>query len=551
MKERGKKTKAVAHKRMNRRIVDAASKGVAPVLDLVWQELPCMNGVNLATALHRIARQCTDGELAPDATASSDVVHEVISHPAFNALLHAVETQATAARIQVANDPDGAEETMPAQCASILAWSLASLGICHLTLLEALADVAIPGVDQFQPYEVTNMLWAYAKLGASSRCPDLIAALARRLRRRSWEEFKAHSLSLAMWSFATANWHDVELLENIGLELSTRMMDLKPESISNICWAFAEKHVAHPALFEAVAIAAVKGKALVHVKPGDLTIILRAYAMCASTGTPVLPGFFAKIGWASVELAQHMLPCHLTHVMRSFAMANSEECLGVVSQLLDVFASNFAHFTPEELGSLARSAMKLRVGSKVFYDALAVSSLQRLADFDMRDLATMLQAFSQAEGLALATMVLEEAVMARRRRECIAASSLAANANKGALLLKELQESTGPGQQPLQSSNSPTASTASSLAAHAQGGKHEQGSEQSGGCTVPHSPGHPASFCPLSEAVAYAQINDAPMGAAQWQVPEPFYGELRPPPGLESFNSTRSLFSASTCAWLV
>lgn len=192
---------------------------------------------------------------------------------------------------------------------------------------------------------------------------------------------------------------------------------------------------------------------------------------------------------------------------------------------------------------MARSAMQLRVGSKVFYDALVASSLHRLADFDMRDLATMLQAFGQAEGLALAAIVMEKELTARGHREGIAALSLAANANKGVQLLNELQKSTGQGQQPHQSSNSPTASTASSLASQARGG-----SEQSGGCTVLHSQEHPSSFHRVPEAVAYVQMNDASMGVAQWHEPEPFHHELRPPPGLESFTSTQSLSSASTCS---
>jgi len=193
--------------------------------------------------------------------------------------------------------------------------------------------------------------------------------------------------------------------------------------------------------------------------------------------------------------------------------------------------------------------MQLRVGSKVFYDALAVSSLNRLADFDVRNLTTMLQAFSQAEGLALAAVVLENVLTARRQRECIAASSLHANANKGELLLKELQKSTGQGQQLVESLNSTTASTASSSASQAQGGEHEQGSEQSGRCKVLHSPAYPTSFCPVSGAVAYVQMNDESISAAQWQVPEPFHRELCLPPGLESLPSNQSLSLASTWSW--
>ena len=43
-------------KRINRKLTQAANKDATAVLDLVSEELSLMNCVNMATALHRIAR---------------------------------------------------------------------------------------------------------------------------------------------------------------------------------------------------------------------------------------------------------------------------------------------------------------------------------------------------------------------------------------------------------------------------------------------------------------------------------------------------------------
>ena len=43
-------------KRINRKLTQAANGNATAVLDLVSEELALMNGVNMATALHRVAR---------------------------------------------------------------------------------------------------------------------------------------------------------------------------------------------------------------------------------------------------------------------------------------------------------------------------------------------------------------------------------------------------------------------------------------------------------------------------------------------------------------
>eukprot|EP00931_Biecheleriopsis_adriatica_P027524 TRINITY_DN1654_c0_g1_i3.p1 TRINITY_DN1654_c0_g1~~TRINITY_DN1654_c0_g1_i3.p1 ORF type:complete len:587 (+),score=121.67 TRINITY_DN1654_c0_g1_i3:119-1879(+) len=510
---------ATDHKKLTRRLTEVASKGILPLLDLTWQELPKMNGVNMATALHRLARYCVDGETAPDAAASSHVLQGVLSHPAFSALLSAVEMQATAARLSSFEE---AEELMPAQCASILAWSLAAMDMRNLKLLQVLADLGIPHMGRFQPYEVTNMLWAYAKLDAASHCPKLMQVIAWRLQNRSCGEFKAHSLALALWSFAKAKQQDRALFESIGQELSIRVAELRSQSLSNVCWAFAEQKLAHPALFEAVAWAAVKGKGFYQIKPAELTTILRAYALCASKGTPVLPGFFAKAGAVAFELAEHMVPYQVTHIMQSLAMAMStaQVCPKVGLRLLDVAADRIDLFTPDELGCLARSALKVCPGHKAFFEASGASSLKRLADFGARDLRDMIEAISQVEGLSLAVLVMKTELQAR----------MPTKDSPAAVSLPEVTEQN---QRQASPEGSQTASTsAPSAGSDASDTEREQCSEQADERRMLHQSIFLAASNVMPEDLALQEVPEVTVDKAFTQRAPLFDYKLFPPPGL-------------------
>jgi len=45
------------------------------------------------------------------------------------------------------------------------AWALAALGYLNMPLLSAIAAEAIKKMSEFVPQELSNMAWAFAKLG--------------------------------------------------------------------------------------------------------------------------------------------------------------------------------------------------------------------------------------------------------------------------------------------------------------------------------------------------------------------------------------------------
>ena len=105
-KKRRSKTALAMQMKLNGELVEAGLDSKPDIFSLIRIQLHRMNAVNLSTAMHRIAKlggPCDDNEMM-----------------VLNALLNAIEKQ-TCREIE---NHDG---SMPAKCATIIAWSCASI----------------------------------------------------------------------------------------------------------------------------------------------------------------------------------------------------------------------------------------------------------------------------------------------------------------------------------------------------------------------------------------------------------------------------------------
>lgn len=132
--------------RMQVKINKALQGNACSTFKVIHKELHRMNAVNLATSIHRIVR---------DRVPHGDEIE------IFNALLVVMEKQA----LRELSHHDG---SMPANCATIIAWSCASLQVFRPSLFAALIQVATLGLSTCQAFEVTNLLWACANLLTTS-----------------------------------------------------------------------------------------------------------------------------------------------------------------------------------------------------------------------------------------------------------------------------------------------------------------------------------------------------------------------------------------------
>eukprot|EP00747_Dinoflagellata_sp_TGD_P156935 gnl/TRDRNA2_/TRDRNA2_177701_c0_seq2.p1 gnl/TRDRNA2_/TRDRNA2_177701_c0~~gnl/TRDRNA2_/TRDRNA2_177701_c0_seq2.p1 ORF type:complete len:647 (-),score=118.12 gnl/TRDRNA2_/TRDRNA2_177701_c0_seq2:463-2403(-) len=297
---------------INEQII-ALSQGasVQPLLEFVIQNMEQMNVVNLSTAVHRLAKLASSD--------SGTQLAEVREHPVVAKLFQAILEQ-------FQSFPPG---TPQPQAISNIAWSLATLGFTgNMELVEKLAQLTADTMwaYRFRPYELTSVIWAFAKLVSPSgdkvawapdwlfklfnevavyvserigdygfrllatiarsfatmRCPNVtlfrsVADEMPKCLRSCSEKTTAQHLTDALWAFATVRFQDVHLFSILADNAFKQLGKFKPQELSVLVWALAENGFWHEKLFLR---AGEHAKRMIYYRhcPKFLAVILSAYA---------------------------------------------------------------------------------------------------------------------------------------------------------------------------------------------------------------------------------------------------------------------------------
>lgn len=157
-----------------------------------------MGSVNIATAMHRL------GRLVRSARAwSPNLKERMVAHPQYQYLLRHAE--------------------------------------------EVIGDMG--------PRALANFLWGMAALG-DERNTGIVLRLGRRLLSLDPAELKTQELSNILWSMATLEVHEPELVNRILDSACDRIDDCVPQALSNMIWACATLRHTHPRFPHVVAASA-------------------------------------------------------------------------------------------------------------------------------------------------------------------------------------------------------------------------------------------------------------------------------------------------------
>eukprot|EP00435_Cladocopium_sp_Y103_P065121 s819_g27.t1 len=149
-KNRSSQAALAMQMRLNKDLMEANLSSKPDIFKLVENQLHRMNAVNLATAIHRIARLVGPRD---------DTSHTLV----LNALLDAIQKRTW-------REIEDHDDSMPAKCATIIAWSCATLQVFRQDLLVALIQVVESGLKTCNEFEVTNVLWACAQYVKAITC---------------------------------------------------------------------------------------------------------------------------------------------------------------------------------------------------------------------------------------------------------------------------------------------------------------------------------------------------------------------------------------------
>jgi hypothetical protein len=213
----GRRCKTADNALINRRIMEASrGHGIHELMRVVEQYLPSMNLVNLSTSLHRLAKA-------------------VSADPDQLVLLK--RRQLLAPLLEQTQQAFKATTTAQPQSLSNVGWALAILQPESRTLHEVIASASVGELHRFKPFELTMLLWAMAKSGASgSGCP-LFHSAARHIVAAS-RRFDFRCLAMTIWSFATVRITDVHLLRSVATRMTSLAHEASCQELGNAVWAF-------------------------------------------------------------------------------------------------------------------------------------------------------------------------------------------------------------------------------------------------------------------------------------------------------------------------
>lgn len=369
-------------KAINRQITRAADLGdLSKLWEVIQSTVSNMNGINLATAFHRVVKL--------SGSENSKKIEQIKRHPVFCKLFDAI-VQHVAEHSLLKAGPSHREKPgeMPVQCMSIVAWSCTTMRLRHDQLLSQIAQITATRLDELKPFELSNLIWAYTK--ASLNPADLFKALTSRLLNRKPGEFKAQCLSTIAWAFATARRRNSAVFTSLGQELTLRADEAKPQEISNTLWAFAKSRCPDAALFEALGQAALRDGKVHTFKPQEISNTVWAFA---TAGIPH-QALFAEIEAVAIEKRKEMVPQNVANILWAFAKLQVQPWSDLVPTLLTVSVGQLAQHKPQELSAIVWAASQMCPRDSRFFDAAMHACTQRLQDFSSNALANFLKSLS-------------------------------------------------------------------------------------------------------------------------------------------------------------
>jgi hypothetical protein len=366
-----------------------------------------MNLVNLSTAVHRIAKLASNDYKAQA---------EIRQHPAFEELLNTI--------VQVLSTME-ASEAQP-QSLSNVAWSLATLRLMNRPLIQVVSALAVTNISCFKPFELSTMLWAFAKLTTVDQYswslkPVFQAAAAHIM--KNIAEFGFRCLATTAWAFATARQRHARLFRSIASQMVPVVHVANCQEMANTAWAFATADFHDDQLFTQLAEKALTR--LDEFKSQELSNMLWGFAT---------NGFFHEAFFAHASLVtQHMNleAQHLANILWAFVRVRARHPVthSTILSLLPTCTSKLETFKPQEVSSTALAVAKafglcdeLERSPPPTYHALPHQvvdflhrampwALSRLHEFSAQSLANTVSAFAMvrtAGDMALFSAIAQE-----------------------------------------------------------------------------------------------------------------------------------------------
>lgn len=209
---------------VNQKVIAAAESGdPLDLLRVIEEHLWRMNLVNMSTSIHRLAK-CADRD--------PEYYLAVTQSPVFEELVRIMSC-----RLMNSHGQPCLHQTL-----SNVTWSLAHLYTPDMKLLKLVASMSTQYIDGFKPFELSMLLWGFAKMSVVDEMPQDIEALFQAASFRivgGLGHFSFRSLAMIAWAFATARQRDPRLFTGVAGEMRRAAASANCQEVGNTVWAFA------------------------------------------------------------------------------------------------------------------------------------------------------------------------------------------------------------------------------------------------------------------------------------------------------------------------
>lgn len=390
------------HRWVNRQITRAAGTGdITLLLDVVQTHATRMNLINASTALHRTARLML-GSTAPfrewllEQGSLAGLQGVVLRHVAqLEARVSSVAMPPSRFQpqmsIEAGHTEEGHNRANEMRCLSIICWSCATLRLREEKMFGAVARVSQNRFGELKPFELSNMLWAYAKLNC---CSDaLIEGVAPHLLNRREGHFGSQCLSTIIWSLGTMKANLPVVFNSFSEEITATAGAISPQGIANTAWAFARVRRQDASLFKALAGAACRDNVIWAFKPQELSNMTWAFATVGLPHTRL----FDRVADVAISRRADLPPQNVANIIWAYAKLLMNARKRLFPMLLEVAATMLVKYKPQEVSAVLWAAAREECAAcRDFFSAVPPVFESRLSEFTSQALACMVEAFALA-----------------------------------------------------------------------------------------------------------------------------------------------------------
>ncbi|GIL90972.1 hypothetical protein Vretimale_17077 [Volvox reticuliferus] len=278
----------------------------------------------------------------------------------------------------------------PADCANAVV-AFAYLDYLHTELLRQVVAVVLESIDDFQPGEVCQVLWGFAKMGChpgASLLHEAVSVVHRNVRQYGTQE-----LVLVLWALVRLAYKPgVRFLYDVETTLVQRLPHMAPADFSLSVWTLA--HLRYKAVRLLDEVPAAVGPQLRNCSNAELCSLASGFAT-AHHYHRVLLDAVAGVVLSRIESLTHQEVCI---VLWTYGTFRHRPVHGDFSkQMAATLYSRMPYFAPQGLAMIVKALAQLQWRSEPLLAALITAAEAKLNAFKPLELSQLLWGLTALE----------------------------------------------------------------------------------------------------------------------------------------------------------